>query len=80
MTTNVTKKDHCLSVKTSKSSGETSRESKHLKGQFGPPVNDKKMSDTKNDHFLKRPVCQVSWDPCESGTSVCHEKLSFQPS
>ena len=31
-------------------------ESKHLKGQLGPPVNKKKVYGTKNEHFLK--LCQ----------------------
>ena len=29
-------------------------ESKHLKGQLEPPVSDKQVCVTKNEHFLKR--------------------------
>ena len=52
------------------SGGEMISESKHLKGQLGPPVNHINVYGTKNEHFLN--LCQDGQlgDPHESRKSA----------
>ena len=56
------------------SGGEMISESKHLKGQLGPPVNHINVYGTKNEHFLN--LCQDGQlgDPHESRKSAWDKK------
>ena len=56
------------------SGGEMISESKHLKGQLGPPVNHINVYGTKNEHYLN--LCQDGQlgDPHESRKSAWDKK------